>query len=582
MNHTEQNNRFHIISPSILPYVVLVFSALALLYRSRLGFCWSDETFYFSTCDRFFQGDGVFLHEWFPTQLSSVLLLPLYSMYLTLTGSSDGIIIFFRVCYVCVSFCIALFLYRTFQKEYSPYTALCCSLFYMFYAHLNIATLSYYTMSVSFCLVSMILIYRSLKTDCVHPKSVLILAGVFFAGAVVSLPTLTLPYVFASIVLLAVSFYKKDLRLIFPYTLIGICLLATIYLSYVLSHVTIMDLLNNLPYVLSDEEHTTNMIDPFKKFFLSVSDVFGPVTIISCLSILFTAFYGRKLKDIYKAILAMIQIPLAAYYIFCSLGHTGYINAVLLLFGLPFYFMTVKRNKPLLFLLYGSGLSLSMVYSYSSNGYLYIMTLGHSLCAIGAFLFLFDFLKEFSSSQINGSLRKTILILCTAITLLSVAQTMTLRMVNIYRDAPLSDLSSKMDAGPAKGLYTTSLHATRYYEVYQALLSYASGEGNIFITKLLPWGYLVTDMNCGAPTTWRTSFDSKRLPLYYAAHPERIPDVIFVVNEEYGSYETCGDVEADPIPNKNAIGGFLKTYAEEHDYKIIDVGCGTVYQRADR
>lgn len=190
------------------------------------------------------------------------------------------------------------------------------------------------------------------------------------------------------------------------------------------------------------------------------------------------------------------------------------------------------------------------------------------------------------------------LIACIAITCAVLVQTMMLRLVNIYRDAPVQMLNSKISAGPAKGLYTTADHQVAYNVVYSAIRKYcqssnlnephrfdnsleqdSSSVANIFITKLLPWGYMCTDLRCGAPTTWRTPFNSKRLEPYYQMNPGRYPDMILVLNEQFGSYITCGDVESDTAPNENETGGYLLEYINSHDYETIEVPCGTLYNR---
>ena len=187
---------------------------------------------------------------------------------------------------------------------------------------------------------------------------------------------------------------------------------------------------------------------------------------------------------------------------------------------------------------------------------------------------------------------------------------MTLRIVNIYRDAPLSALTGKIEAGPAKGLYTTEKHLTQYKEVYETLLAYCQSEdlpdpaakddepvstegmaasreeeagvglNTIFISKLLPWGYLCTDLRVGAPTTWRTELGSERLREYYELNPDRIPELVLVLNDEYGTYDTCGDVEADPNPNaKELPEGFLTEYMKENNYETQETACGILYRK---
>lgn len=567
------------IKKQYLPFLLLGLCTVILLIKTQYSFCWSDETFYASTTNRFLQGDGIFLHEWFPTQLVSLILMPFQSAFTTITGSSDGVILFFRICYVIYAFLLSIIIYRILVNDYKPFTALCCSLFYLFYAHLNIATMSYYTLSVGFYLLAMLLIYHGLNHSPIIFRRIYILAGISFAASVICLPTMAVAYFLCAALLVLCSIRKKALRSIFPYTLIGICLLALVTMLFILSRVSMMDLIHNLPYILSDEEHTTSLVYPFKKFFISIHEVYGSFTYASYALILFCLLLGRKISEKVKIVLTILDtILFLAFFVF-SIGHTGYISTALILFALPLYFMTEKRNCSLFFLLYLAGLVFSMVFSYSSNGYLYIMTLGHSISAIGAICFLRDYMTEISANWDSKAAAQILSIVCVTVTMIVVFQTMTLRMVNIYRDAPMNELTEKITQGPAKGLYTTLEHKESYDEIYTAIQEYANDDGYIFFTKLMPWGYLATDMRCGAPTTWRTPFNSERLKLYYEANPERIPDIIFVMNEEVGSYETCGDVVADPCPNQNEMGGWLLDYVTKQEYETITFSSGKILKR---
>lgn len=559
---------------SSLPLLILFISALALLIRAKYSFCWSDETFYASTTNRFLQGDFIFVHEWFPTQLVSLLILPVQGLYKLITGSNDGLILFLRCVYVLFSFLTSLIIYHLICKDYQNFTALCCAMFSLFYAHLNIATLSYYTLSVAFFLLSMLLICDFLRDQEHTKKSRLVFSGICFAAAVLSLPSLAVAYFGCCVILILLSVKQKALRPIFPYTLIGILILAIPVLLYVLPTTGINGLIHNLTYVLSDEEHITSLVYPFKKFFLSVTDVYGRIPVALSVLFSFMALFlsipslKEKLPRI-RTLLFYFNTILFLVYFVKSLGHTGYISTAICLFSLPLFFLTQKKNWHLFFLVFGGGLVFSMVYSYSSNGDLYIMALGHSIAAIAALCFLYDYRKE-------QPLQTTICLMITGIVLI---QTMTLRFVNVYRDAPLSELTECITEGPAKGLYTTKKHLESYNGILSDIQNYCNTDGTVFITKLLPWGYLATEMPCGAPTTWRTTFDSKRLPLYYDEQTNRLPSVIYVLNEDAGSYETCGDVVADPTPNANHLGGFLDSYTATNHFQTIKTPYGTIYQR---
>ncbi len=583
------------------PYIILCLGFLLLLCKCIFSFCWSDETFYFSTTYRFFQGDSIFLHEWFPTQLSSVLLLPLFSIYMFFTGSTSGIILYFRVCFVIFSAASSLLVFRIVKRNTREVIALFCAVCVMFYTHLNIATLSYYTISVHCFVMSMLLIYDYYQTK---QKKHLVFSGILFALCVLALPTMAVAYfiVIAGILLLLLicrasvfpsswreTVKQADLITICLYTLLGICIPAVLFFIYLLSTVSIPDLINAIPYILSDEEHETSLIYPLKKFFIGINDVYGYAAYAGYALILAAFATGRFLSSLLRKIAVGLDMILFLFYFIFSLNHTGYIQTAICMTALPLFFLTKKKNWKLFFLLFAGGMIFSIVFSYSSNGYLYILSMGHFIASIAAIIFIYDF----STEQINTvMIQKTghgaamlLSILCTTVICITVVQTVTLRVVNIYRDAPLQNLTTKITEGPARGLYTTPEHFSMYKTVYDTIKSYCQSDSTetpaqtLFITKLLPFGYMCSDLTCAAPTTWRTAFDSKRLKPYYEMNPSRFPDLILVLDEEYGSYDTCGDVEADPSPNQNKIGGYLLDYVTAHNYEQLSVPCGTLYQR---
>ncbi len=592
---------------SDFPYFILFSAAVVLLVKCLFGFCWSDETFYFSTTYRFYQGDSLFMHDWFPTQLSSIMLLPFFSLFMKIAGSTTGIILFFRICFVLFAFICSIVIYRIIRFTHQPWAALICALLYLFYTHLNIATLSYYTMSVAFFLLSVLLIYHFFQTE---KKHFLIISGILFALCVLALPTMTVAYILVLLLTMALLLVYRyfplpiwfknfvdpsKVKTICIYTFIGICIPAFIFSIFLLKNVPISDFIKAIPYVLSDEEHGTSLIYPLKKFFISINEVYGYAAYLGYLSVLITAFLtllktlGLRISHRFKSILGYANIALFIAYFIYSIGHTGYIQTAVCLFALPLFFLTDKKNWTTFLLLYVSGMIFSLVYSYSSNGYLYVLSMGHSIAAIGSVLLIYDFKKELSNETMLVSDHSifTLSLLCTCVILVTLLQTITLRFVNIYRDAPLSVLTAKIESGPAKGLYTTPAHKEQYDTVYKTIqencqsddLSVKNAEDSIFFTKLLPFGYLCTDLKCGSPTSWRTKFNSDRLADYYTLNPDRYPDIILVLDEQYGSYDTCGDVIADPNPNTNEISGFLLDYVTAHHYEIIDVACGTIYKK---
>lgn len=586
------------------PYLILLLCGITLLVRALYGFCWSDESFYASTAYRFMCGDRVFHDDWFPTQLSGIITIPFLYFYNVVVGSMSGVLLYLRIIYVLLSVICSGVLFYIFSRDRNLFIAYTVSLLMLFYTHLNIATLSYYTISVQCFMLSMALIYHFMHTGM---KSNLVGSGVLFAFSVLALPTMSVVYVvliMGIIIAWVISSKTKNHNLrdrlerlqigtVAVYTLAGIAIPAVLFCIFMIGNVSLSDFIKGIPYVLSDEEHGTSLIFPLRKFFISINAEFHKGAYLSYLMIL-ASLLGRKLlmkKPVLKQLAFMANTGIFFINAIYAMGHTGYIMTALCLFALPLYILTESRDRKLFYTIFVGGMIFSLVYSYSSNGFLYVLSMGHAVASAASIAFIYDFWSEIQG-ELDIANKKTVGALIKGISIMIICYclctTVYLRMVNVYRDAPLSKLDAVVTQGPAKGLRTTQQHKNLYDTVYdvirgkctrEALGMQEGDEGYLFITKLLPFGYMCTDLRVAAPSTWRTSFDSERLREYYELNPEKLPDVVLVLDEEYGTYDTCGDVEYDPSPNANEIGGFLAEYLETEGYSRENVACGVVYRR---
>ena len=612
MNNTANGKRYRRRKlQACIPYVLLTLFAVLLLVRAFYSFCSSDEPFYFSTAYRFFRGDSIFLHDWFPTQLSGVLLLPFMAPYIWITGSTAGIILYFRIWYVVLTFINALVFYNILKLHKSGTLSLMAAVCVLFYAHLNIATLSYYTISVQCFLTAMLFIYHWEKLP-MGNRRYLITAGILYAISVLALPTMAPVYLATVIILLILVLIEKkmpvnsfvatlrraELADLVKYTFIGILIPAVIFLAFLFTNVYIGDFIGNIRYVLSDEEHITSLIYPLKKFFISINEVYGIYAYLgyALAAVTFLGDIFRKKepgpfqkKPLVYLVFFLDLLLFAAYFI-KGFAHTGYVQTALCLFALPLFFASEHKDWTAFFTFFVNGLLFSLVYSYSSNGYLYVLSMGHFIAGFGGMIFVWDFGRQLpglvssKTGKTTYALNRFVTFLCTLVIFAVMTETSVLRIINVYRDAPLSALTERIEDGPAKWLYTTPEHRKQYEEVRGVLAEYCMVDPKepqnnmLFISKLLPWGYLCTDMRVGAPTTWRIDPGSERLEDYYSLNPDRIPSTVLILNKEYGCYDSCGDVEADPTPNLiEDTEGFLPEYMKENDYEVIPVACGTVY-----
>ena len=591
-------------------YTVFVVAFIICILRALKGFCWTDEAFYLSTADRFFNGDALLSAEWYRTQLSSVICLPFYALYIGITGSKDGVILFFRFLYLILSFGTAVTAFKVIKKKYPETVALLISVLIIFYAHLNVTALSYYMMSLHFLLLAMFLVYDSYDNG---SKKKLVIAGVFYALSVLSLPSYAVVYIAWICVLGIVLIVRKTGRLpekinniideanivnVLLYSLIGIVAVASVFMIYLFVNVGIQEIITAVPNIMVDKEHDFTIGYCIRKFFFSVSDVYGGWTRIGygLIAVCFVFQKFLKKKPIADIIVAA-DVMLFVIYAIRSFGHTGYIQTALCMCSLPVYFLSSRKNHKMFWLFVTNGLAMSMTYSFSSSDFLYALSIGHFVAAVAGVIFLYDYVDGYNAKEqndeysflgvrFNRALAKMVGAMLSLVVLYSCCVTIGLRLSSVYRDAPINKLNVKIEHGIAKGLYTTQEHLEYYDDVYEVIDEYCmTGKtGNeigdtIMFSKILPWGYMVSDLRCGYPTTWRaTAYNAQQLEAYYEANPGKEPDVIVVLDEQYGSYDASGDVEDDHNPNLDEMNDYWKDYISNNGMVSERVKCGYVYR----
>lgn len=111
---------------------VILAAGIVFLYLISPYTCgYDDESYYLTTANRLIQGDTLFSDEWGTQLLSSVYqYLPL-KLFLSIHGSYDGVILFFRHCFIAVNVTYSLLVYLLLRKQsrYAPMIEAMCLLF---------------------------------------------------------------------------------------------------------------------------------------------------------------------------------------------------------------------------------------------------------------------------------------------------------------------------------------------------------------------------------------------------------------------------------------------------------------------
>lgn len=556
-----------------------------------MGFCWTDESFYVSTADRFYRGSIPLVGEWFRTQMSSILMIPFYALFIAVAGTNAGVILYFRLLYLLLSTAVAVVYYIVLKKEYPEPVGLGAALFIMCYAHLNNATFSYYMLSTVLMELSLILIYDYKNTK---SRARLVIAGAFLALSVLSMPAFVIGYALVMAAAIIALIIKRDetLRDVIVFSLIGTIIPAVIFAIYLFSHVDIDYMLNVLPNILVDNEHNESLGYFIRKPNRCLVDVFGIYTYAGYALIAVSFVFQKFLKKhpFYET-LVIADCVLFVIMSVISFGRTGYIHVAFFMFAVPIFFISGKKNHALFWLSVIPAGLIALVYCFTSSDFLYVIALGLSVGIPACLCAVSDMLRSIGGKEEGGFLRKASAVSVIAVCISCIIITAGLRFKNVYRDAPINKLTSVIPSGVAKGLYTTDEHLLQYMKVREMIGKYCGGtdgtqiisgnpNGNVLFSKILPWGYLESKLDCGFPSTWRTTaYDDDQLDLYYKINPNSVPDVIIVLDSQYGSYDAAGDVEDDHEPNLDEMSDHWKDYIRDNGLEEEQAGCARVYRR---
>lgn len=554
-----------------IPWCIISGASILLLARCFFSFSWSDESFYLAVVHRLWRGERIIADEWFTSQLSMPLLLPFYTLYQKITGGNDGVYLYFRIVYWCIATLTAFFSFYILKKKNSLESSTMCSLLYLFYARANIGGMSYYNITLTCILGAILIIYEQLPYKGSGGIR-LYLTGSLLALAAICTPYLVLVYLILGCTVLI----NKEMR-VYKRVLLKICVggivVVLMYLIYILSTVSVQELMLNIPYILNEPElQKTNPLLVIPLIIVRIIWRYKWTSLGMILSFGFVGFKNRKesLSERDKHLVIVINLCIFIVNTYLSWGMIGCINIAGTIFGLLILRVledkeNVDRGIAVIFGVAGVGTCIA--FSFSSDTGLDAMTIGFVILGMGIILLLYK-------QQSIKKLRKFI-------TCVMILETMILRIFSVYRDAPINELNTPIKSGPAKYMLTTKEHVMQYDSLRAAILQYVRSEDIVFYTKNCFWGYLCTDNEYGTPSSWRIAFDSPRLAEYYKLNPEKIPTCIFVLNPMYGNYQSSliqGNEKVDR-PNENIIGGYLAEYIVEHEYEKIELDCATIYRR---
>lgn len=518
-------------------------------WKCVFGFGGNDEAFYLTVPQRFNMGDALIKDEWHLSQLSGFLLMPFVWLFTTITGTTEGIILAARVLYIIFHATVSIVIYSRIRKY--GYVSVFASVLYFIYTPYDIMAMSYNTMGLDFVTLAGVI----MGTASYKKKLPLIVSGVAFAAAVLCCPYLAVAYILYGICVLIHTFIKnKETKFIlkselfagktFLFFSIGIFALAAVFLVFALTRVSIKEIFNYLPYLMTDPEHPQIALGSrFGMYFKSIYNCHShfKIALFSYLVMIVVMIIDRKRKS-HRSIYLIVT---TAIVIFCyvlllpQLTYSTY-NAImfpLIFIGITSYILCENKPKPLFASLFVPGIIYSFAICFSSNQYFYVISMVITASNIASYVFLAQLLREMKTTQDNIEYavwvkRGSFLFVAFMIFLQGAFQITVKAEHCFWESGNTSNLTAQIKNGPAKGIYTNVNNCNTYEQIYSDLQYYKNKqEDKILFLTSKTWCYLAVDFPYGTLSAWISGekpSSVERLKTYYRVNYEEIPKYIYI------------------------------------------------------
>lgn len=223
-----------------------------------------DEEYAVTMSYRMVSGDRMFLEMWEPHQTSGFLSAALIRLFLFLTGRTDYMILYLRICGCLIQFLIGLFLYFTTKRYFSDDICFLAAVFFCNTLPKWIQTPEFSNMLIWFSVLCFLCLMRYYVPASGRQKDRetgsclwLILAGVSLSGLILSYPSCIL-----SVPVLLIAMRKIQSRsngrayLRQAGILLGTCAAAgALYVVYFLGHMSLGDFFYGVSQMMRDGSH---------------------------------------------------------------------------------------------------------------------------------------------------------------------------------------------------------------------------------------------------------------------------------------------------------------------------------------
>ena len=516
--HERQKNLKEFIEKK-LPLILFIILSLVVILRSFFGICWQDEAGYLAVAQRYFNGDIPFVDDWWTVSLYGIFTLPLYALYVTLAGSTDGIILFFRIFTGALWVCVCGYLYGILVRkcEQCRWNALLAAGTALLLVTDNLYGISYYSVILICFLLSVLLIYDERRR---HPVNY-IFVGVLMSFVIICNPYMAVFYFLASILAVVYSLIKKDKDFFRSTALIwlGSALIFIAFMIYLVTRpCSLTEIITSIPNMFNADHNPLSSQGGLGKFYtfcwyFTVKDI--NLTGLFVAAALLTAVirYITKAKTKFYRISSLMYMLVITGWMILKLAvfvaKSDNIGDMLFFFAeytmllLPIVNYSDKTCEKIKYF-YVPGAVLMLAQIFSSDLGMRVGAMGAVIMLVSGYDLFGNALLE-SAKTVDSMIKKEIfcklaVIFKYLVLAIILINSLYLRVMIVFPGGVVTKYDTLVKEGPAKGIFAMSEDVRIYNDLYDFVSDNISHER---IISNYPMVFLMSaDMNCATYSPW--------------------------------------------------------------------------------
>lgn len=515
-------------------YIILTIIACISLIFSNFSY---DAEYQLAMAYRMLKGDSMITQMWEPHQTSAFLCAIIMKLYLTITHTTTGIVLFTQIVGFLIRGGISLYLYRTVKDLTGKLPALIAGFLYLLISPKDLLVPEFSNMQLWFATLTCLSLVRYFR---LRKNGQLVLSAICLCLGVFSYPSFIIAYVAVFFLLLKYSNNAKKDILLFT----GICaLIGGTFVGYLLINVGYENIINCLPKALAIEpSHTVSMLDKALSHMLNIAQILGVLATVCAIGfsagLLFDFIKTKKNRQ--KISFSLNRCILLSWFVLLALllitilrvennGATAYPLLMILALGLWQRNLLSDAEKHLYYSALWIGImNLLSTMLLSDHGILQAVPYMHIAICVSV-IPLYHWFRECID---RTSLKRLFVYGIHAFMLLTIFRSIYIH-VPLYSKSQICSLASDMAlirSGPALGILTDEVGAAKQRDSLLEWKEYIRPGDTIWILgePVDTLGYLYEDVEVGAPTVMSTPTYNSELLYYWEINPDKYPDVVIM------------------------------------------------------